>query len=246
MSTRVLPDPAGATTRAGPAPWATAASWSAANAAFGVTAAGTTDSTPASTDSPCTTTCAGSSANGARGPPSTHAAEPSGNRMSAGPSGVASARSSSRAALTAHHHTGVSVRASYVFAHTRKCSRSYHGSASAASRHGSTANDCGWRKRCGSTARATTIGSRDAHAAWSRRTVSPGASSTASSTVTTGASVQGAGGANPAWMTTPRPRIAGPGAGTIDNLRRGCQRRAVTMPTRPSSTTWPCSSTWSP
>ena len=54
MSTRVLPDPAGATTRAGPAPWATAASWSGANAALGVTAAGTTDSTPASTDSPCT------------------------------------------------------------------------------------------------------------------------------------------------------------------------------------------------
>ena len=35
VSTRVLPDPAGAMTRAGPAPWATAASWSGARSAVG-------------------------------------------------------------------------------------------------------------------------------------------------------------------------------------------------------------------
>ena len=35
MSTRVLPDPAGAMTRAGPDPWATAASWSGARSAAG-------------------------------------------------------------------------------------------------------------------------------------------------------------------------------------------------------------------
>ena len=235
MSTRVLPEPAGAITRAGPPPWATAASWSGASAALGSTAGGTIDSRPASTDSPCTT--AWSRSSGDRGPPSTHAGEPSGSTMSAGPSGVASAPSARRAALTAHHHTGTSVRASYVLAQVRKCSRSYHGSASGARRHGSTAKDCGWRKRCGSTARAMTIGSRAAHAAWRRRTVSPGEARTASSMVTIGASDQPGGGENPAWMTTPRPRIAGPGAGTDVNLRRGCQRRAVTTPTRPSRTT---------
>ena len=62
-----------------------------------------------------------------------------------------------------------------------------------ASRHGSTSIERGSRNVAGSTPRAMTIGSRDAHAACSRATVGAGSASTASSIVTTGASRHGGG-----------------------------------------------------
>ena len=46
VRTRVLPDPAGAITRAGPAPWVTAASWSGARSAAGAAGGGTTVEPP--------------------------------------------------------------------------------------------------------------------------------------------------------------------------------------------------------
>ena len=81
MSTRVLPDPAGAITRAGPAPWATAASWSGASSAVGGrVGGGATARRPSSTD------VGGGRRRrrsthvraDARGPPSTHAGRPVG------------------------------------------------------------------------------------------------------------------------------------------------------------------------
>ncbi len=235
MSTRVFPDPAGAMTRAGPPTWATAASWSGARSAWGAVAAGTTVSTPRSTESLCTTARPGGA--GIRGPPSIHAGVPSGSVMSASPSGVLVAASSSRAALTAHHQTGSPARASYVLAQVRKCRRSNQGSASGAARHGSIGNDCGSRKRAGSSPRAMTTGSRASHAACRRATAAAGSASTASSIVTTGASRHGAGTGDPDDTTTPRPRGAGPGTGTAPNLRRGCRSRqgAVPSPGRGSS-----------
>ena len=111
MSTRVLPEPAGAMTRAGPPVWATAASWSGARSAPGVTVVGD-DGERAEVDRVAVHDGSTPAGAGMRGPPSTHAGVPSGSVMSVSPSGVAAAPSASRAALTAHHHVTSPARAS--------------------------------------------------------------------------------------------------------------------------------------
>ena len=66
VRTRVLPEPAGAITRAGPAPWATAASWSGASWAAAAAGGGATVSRPRVTVSMWTTADRRSGGRGAR------------------------------------------------------------------------------------------------------------------------------------------------------------------------------------
>ena len=103
MSTRVLPEPAGAITRAGPDGWVTAASWSGASAARGVSwPAGTND--PASTFQRWTTAIP-SSAGGCGGPPSTKTGVPSARVTSAAPPSCTPWSANRRAAFRPCHHT---------------------------------------------------------------------------------------------------------------------------------------------
>jgi hypothetical protein len=214
VSTRVLPEPAGAITRAGPLWWPTAASWSAASSADGPTGSGATANRPSSTLSWWITAWPLTSpgAHGRRGPPSIHAERPSARVTSAGPWGVSVAPE--RAALRPHHQIRSPSRASYALFQTRKWRRSNHGSASGLNVHGAAVIDAGWRNRAGSTASSTTTGSRRAQVRCNRSTVSAGAFSTASSTHTTDAAIHGAGMASPTLMTTLRPSTTGPGTPT--------------------------------
>ena len=76
VRTRVFPEPAGAITRAPPAGWLTAASWSGARSASGGWLA-TADKDPASVFHRCTTPMPEGRGGGANGPPSTYRGVPS-------------------------------------------------------------------------------------------------------------------------------------------------------------------------
>ena len=144
VSTRVLPDPAGAMILAPPRRWATAASWSGASSAFGgsvpsrasdprskamagsTAAPGALDS---SADVPSSAGCCGdpgcaagaasvSAGMGSSGPPSQNAGAPSGSTTSAGPSG-ASRAPASVAAWARGHGWAAPGRASTLLAKTK-------------------------------------------------------------------------------------------------------------------------------
>ena len=121
VSTRVLPEPAGAMMRAPPPRWVTAASWSGARSASERFAPGGR-SDPCSTATACTTGTSSMGSVWRAGPPSSHTAAPSDNRTSPGPS------AGSAPAATAESrriHVGRSgSRWSTLFAQTRWCSSS--------------------------------------------------------------------------------------------------------------------------
>ena len=107
MSTRVLPDPAGAITRAGPASWYTAAVCSRSSAAIAAAGRGYRVEPPRVDGLGVDAPPPGERAD-VRGPPSIQAAVPSGRVTSTGPAGLAPAST----ALCPHHHTGSPPRAS--------------------------------------------------------------------------------------------------------------------------------------
>ena len=178
VSTRVLPEPAGAMMRAGPLRWATAASWSAARSATGSTGCGG-DGQTAQLDRLGWTTAGpvelrpGERGTGARRRSTPRARRGGTSPVPPRPPRPPQRRSTAprRAALRAHHHTGV-ARARRG---RRRCwprPGNAGGPPStrrpAASVHGSTSRTRGRRNGAGSTARATTTGRAAAQAAVQR------------------------------------------------------------------------------
>ena len=207
--------------RAGPGAWPTASSWSAASSPSGATGGRITAGRPASTESAWMTAPNSAGSNGWRGPPSTQATEPSASRRSPASAvppvstgSTTALPASARLALRAHHHTGAAPRRSKLFAHTRKCRRSNHGSVCGECRHGSPVIDCGVRNRPGSIDKRTTTGRLADHAAWSRSTACSGEASVAASMLTDSASIHRSGTVSVPTTITPRPNAAIGSAGT--------------------------------
>ncbi len=211
VSTRVLPDPAGAITRAAARGSPTAASWSGASGTpLGVVA-------PIGVSDPCSKPMRCSVATPTRpateassGPPSQIAGRPSGRTTSARPD--VSVRAPSATAWSAQWYRAAPSRASTELAHRAWCSLSL-------TRSRSNSHSHGWRPTIGSAggasgrssprpgASSTTRGVRARHAA-------PMASAVATSTFPTASRShppQAAGAGWPGRTTTKRPKRCGSG-----------------------------------
>ena len=206
MSTRVLPEPAGAMTRAGPPSRGRrrpAGRRRGRRPAPALRGRGRSD--PSSTDSACTSDLAG------RRRASRAAVDPRRPAVGAGATSPALVRGVDPTAPVGE--PGRLGRPTTTRARRRGRRRCWPTPGSGGGRttarstacgvHGSPAIDSGVRKRAGSTASSTTTSRRRDHASYSRATTPPGASSAGSSIRTTAASAHASGGGDPASSTTP-------------------------------------------
>ena len=242
VSTRVLPDPAGAMTRAGPGPWPTAASWSGARSAAGGRALGhggsvarprPTRRTTAARRRPPTST--------ARGPPSTQAGVPSGRTTSpaaARPSGHGRRRPTAPPwGFPPPDRLDPPAGVVGVGPHEEVepvVGESKPGRAATGRRGPGRTRPSGAPELGGVDPQGDDDRPAPAQGPWSVDHVegSLGARrrATARSMVTTGAPDHGARHGSPTLTMTPRPRPGGPGAATARSGRRDIEADAAARP----------------
>ena len=235
VSTRVLPDPAGAIIRGRAGAVGDGGQLVGSEVGGrGHVGRGRAPRRPSSTESACTTPAPSTTPSGARGPPSTHAGRPSASTTSAGPSGVASAPS--RSALRAHHQHRVAVPGVVGVGPDEEVQPvdprlEPRARASTArrprSRGPGTIRDRppAPRRRAGGPTRPRAAG----------RPPRPGSARVASSIRTTGAARHGPGTAPPSRTTTPRPSAAGPGTGTLGLYAPGVPTSPTVLAPPPSA-----------
>ena len=213
VSTLVLPDPAGAMTRAAPVGSPTAASWSAASGTPAGSLGPSGRSAPCSSDTRWTTaTPSRPDSEASSGPPSQTAGAPPPLGRVTSPAAPGDGSAPSVPAISAHRHRGAEAesRPSTALAQTAWCSRS-------PTRSRSTGHSHGWRPvitSAGGDAGSSSPIPGDSSITSERRSrhAAPSSSATAAETAATftrGHDDHSPGGAWPGATTTERPREIG-------------------------------------